>query len=60
MPDDLNNRGRPDRAHINVNEEHEVRYWTKELGISEELLKEIVSRVGTSPSKVREAVVNRR
>ena len=60
MPDDLNNRGRSDRAQINVNEAHEVRYWTTELGITEERLKELVSRLGTSPSKLREAVTNRR
>ena len=60
MPDDLINRGRSDRAQINVNEAHEVRYWTQELGITEELLRELVSRLGTSPSKLREAVANRR
>jgi hypothetical protein len=28
MPDGTSNRGAQDRARINVNEDHEVRYWT--------------------------------
>jgi len=36
MADDLTNRGARDRSRINVNEEHEVRYWVdlvaRELG----------------------------
>jgi hypothetical protein len=56
MADDLNNRGAQDRARINVNEEHERRYWTETLGISEEKLRETVARVGVSAAKVREAL----
>lgn len=39
--DDLKKRGAQDRARINVNEEHEVRYWTDTLGISEQRLREL-------------------
>ena len=31
MADDTSNRGAQDRAQININEEHEVRYWTEAL-----------------------------
>ena len=34
MADDLSNAGPADPVRINVNEDHEVRYWTKELGVS--------------------------
>lgn len=34
MADNASNRGPADRARINVNEDYEVAYWTKELGIS--------------------------
>ena len=42
-----------DRNLISLNQEHEVRYWTKALGISEERLREVVGRVGHSAAKVR-------
>jgi hypothetical protein len=54
MSDDLTNRGPQDRARINVNENHELRYWTKELGVSEERLKEAVKAVGVAVEAVRE------
>ncbi|MNI76408.1 hypothetical protein D3C73_1326360 [compost metagenome] len=54
MSDDLTNRGPQDRARINVNEDHELRYWTKELGVSEERLKEAVKAVGVAVEAVKE------
>ncbi|HEY0661461.1 MAG TPA: DUF3606 domain-containing protein [Lysobacter sp.] len=59
MTDSSQNRGEPDRSLINVNQEHEVRYWTKELGVTEQQLREAVKAVGESASKVREYVRNR-
>jgi hypothetical protein len=53
MSDDLKNRGQADRLRINTSEEHEVRYWTKELGVSEERLKQVVKRVGPMAADVR-------
>ena len=35
MADDKRNTGSPDRDRINLSEDYEVQYWTKELGISE-------------------------
>ncbi|WP_162570472.1 DUF3606 domain-containing protein [Variovorax sp. SRS16] len=53
MPDDLSNRGGQDRSRINVNEEHEVRYWTEALGVDEETLRKAVAEAGTSAEAVR-------
>ncbi|MFE0843117.1 DUF3606 domain-containing protein [Achromobacter insolitus] len=53
MPDDLKNRGPQDHSRINVNEDHEVRYWSKELGISEDQLRESVKAAGVSAEAVR-------
>jgi hypothetical protein len=39
MSDDLKNKGPQDRARINLHEEHEVRYWTKKFGVTEDELK---------------------
>ncbi|MFJ3465882.1 DUF3606 domain-containing protein [Achromobacter spanius] len=54
MSDDLKQRGPQDRSRINVNESHELRYWTKELGVSEEQLRAAVQAVGVSVAAVRD------
>ncbi len=53
MADDLRNRGPADRARIKVHESHEVKYWTKALGVSEEKLKEAVEKVGVMADAVK-------
>jgi Protein of unknown function (DUF3606) len=53
MPDDLKQRGAQDRARISMTEEHEVRYWTKELGVTKEQLAAAVKKVGNSAEAVR-------
>ena len=56
MADDKNVRGTQDRSRINVNEDYELRYWTKSLGVSEERLRELVKEHGVSVERVREAI----
>lgn len=53
MLDDLSKRGQPDRSKIAMGEEHEVRYWTKHLGVSKEELQKAVDKVGNSSAAVR-------
>ena len=53
MADDLKDRGAQDRARINMNEEHEVRYWKEALNVSEAQLRTAVSAVGLSAEAVR-------
>jgi hypothetical protein len=53
MADDPNVRGPQDRARINVGQEHEVRYWTKALGVTEQQLRDAVRAVGPMAEKVR-------
>jgi hypothetical protein len=52
--DDKTKTGSPDSKLINVNENYEVEYWTKEFGVSKEKLKEAVAAAGTSAAAVRE------
>lgn len=59
MSDDKSKRGPADRSRINMDEDYEVRYWTKELGVDEETLKSIVQRVGSSVEKVRAEIRSR-
>jgi hypothetical protein len=54
MTDDKSNRGNPDREGIDVNDEDELRNWSKSLKATPERIKEAVKAVGTSASKVRE------
>jgi len=53
MSDDKTNNGAQDRSRINVNEPYEVAYWTRELGVSEALLREAVAAAGVSAENVR-------
>ena len=51
--DDKAKTGTPDNKLINVHENYEVEYWTKELGINKDKLKEAVDAVGTSVAAVK-------
>lgn len=53
MSDDKKNTGSPDRDRINVNEDYEVHYWTKELGVTAEQLRAAVKAVGPTSKAVR-------
>ena len=53
MSDDLKNRGPRDASRINLQEEHEVRYWTQALGVTREQLAAAVQAVGVSADAVR-------
>jgi hypothetical protein len=56
MADDKRLRAPRDAARINVNEDYEVQYWTKELGVSKERLQELVRDHGVSADAVRGAL----
>ncbi|CAN5380674.1 hypothetical protein BH09PSE5_BH09PSE5_27360 [soil metagenome] len=52
MADDRTLRGPQDAARINVNEEHEVRYWTAKFGVTREQLIEAVESAGVMANVV--------
>ncbi|WP_371436596.1 DUF3606 domain-containing protein [Polaromonas sp.] len=54
MADDLKQAGPEDRSRINVNEAHEVRYWTERFDVSEAELRKAVAAVGVSAKDVAE------
>ncbi len=54
MSDDKSKTGSPDRDRINLSEAYEVQYWTKELGVSEQELRDVVNAVGDTSRAVRE------
>ncbi|HDS1321505.1 DUF3606 domain-containing protein [Stenotrophomonas maltophilia] len=53
MSDDKKNTGSPDRDRINVNEDYELQYWTKALGVSADQLRAAVKAVGPTAAAVR-------
>jgi Protein of unknown function (DUF3606) len=57
--DNLTKRDTPDRSKINMRESWEVKYWTRELGISQAELQKIVDKVGNSAAAVRKELANR-
>ena len=53
MSDDKSKAGKQDRDRINVNEDYELRDWSKKLGVSGDELRKAVQKVGTSAEAVR-------
>jgi hypothetical protein len=53
MADNLEDRGIQDRSRINLSEEWEITYWTRELACTESELREAVLEVGNSAETVR-------
>ena len=55
MTDNRQDRGKTDRSRISLEEAHEVRYWTRELNVSEEQLRRAIDMVGSNSAiRVRE------
>ncbi|TDS83661.1 DUF3606 domain-containing protein [Comamonas sp. JUb58] len=54
MPDDKTKPGGQDRSRINVNEDYELRDWSKKFSVSPDQLKAAVKAVGTSASAVEQ------
>ena len=53
MTDDTAKKRPQDSSRINVHEDYEVRYWTKELAVTSDKLKEAVKKVGPMVADVR-------
>jgi len=59
MADDLKNRREADRSRISLNEEREVRHWTEELRVRENMLRNVIAQVGNSAAAVRKHLNSR-
>ena len=53
MADDLKQAGKPDDARINVEQEHELKYWAERFGVSREELRRAVQAAGPMVKDVR-------
>jgi hypothetical protein len=54
MADDLKQTGRQDDARINLDQDHELTYWSEKFGVSRDKLRGAVAQVGPLVRKVRE------
>jgi hypothetical protein len=54
MADDLKQTGRQDDQRINVEQDHELSYWSKELGVSRAELRSAVQQAGSLVKNVRQ------
>jgi hypothetical protein len=59
MADDLKQTGRQDDARINVDQDHELGYWSERLGASREEIRNAVAKVGPMVANVREQLQHR-
>ena len=46
MPDDTKHTGKADDSRINVDQDHEVSYWSDKLGVSRDELRKAVQAAG--------------
>lgn len=60
MADDLKNRGGQDRRRIDVNQDYELRDWSKKFRVTPDELKNAVAAAGTDAAKVEEYLKGRK
>ena len=53
MADDLNKTGKGDDIRINVNQDHELQYWSEKWNVSKERIKQAVAAVGVMVADVK-------
>jgi hypothetical protein len=54
MADNLKQTGKPDDARINVEQDHEVRYWSAKFGVSRDDLRRAIHQVGPMVKNVEQ------
>jgi hypothetical protein len=57
MSDDLNKKGFQDRSRINMNEDHEVAYWTEKFGVTKEELQSAIDTAGSNTASEVEKTI---
>lgn len=53
MADNLKDVGRQDDAKINVDQDHELTYWSEKFGVSRDKLREAVAKAGPMVKNVQ-------
>ena len=58
MGDNLTRKQTPDRSKMNMQQPHEVHYWTRHLNVSKEDLERAIDRVGKRCGRGSQATGN--
>jgi hypothetical protein len=53
MADDLKQTGKSDDSRINIEQDHELKYWSDKFGVSREELQSAVAKAGPMLKDVR-------
>ncbi|MBF0294990.1 MAG: DUF3606 domain-containing protein [Magnetococcales bacterium] len=53
MPDNLKIKAPQDPKKINIHQDHEIKYWTEKLNITEQQLREAVRTVGVMVDDIK-------
>ena len=56
MADDLKQTGKADDTRINIEQDHEVSYWSEKLGMSRDQLRNAVAKAGPMVRNVERAL----
>jgi hypothetical protein len=59
MADDVSKTGKADDTRINIEQDHEVKYWSEKFGVSRDQLKSAVAKVGAMVKNVRDHLQHR-
>jgi uncharacterized protein DUF3606 len=59
MADNLKETGKPDGSRINIEQDHELNYWSEKFGVSREELQSAVAKAGPMLKNVREHLQRR-
>jgi len=51
--DSLKKHAQPDRSKINLDQPHELKYWTRALNVSDAEIRAAIEKVGNSAAAVR-------
>ena len=53
MADNLKETGKPDDSRINMEQDHEVKYWSEKFGVSRDELRKAVQAAGPMAKDVQ-------
>lgn len=59
MSDDKSRSGGQDRSRISLNEDYEVRDWSNKFGVTEQVLRDAVARVGDRAEDVEQVLLKK-
>jgi hypothetical protein len=59
MADNLRETGKPDDSRINIEQDHELTYWSEKFGVSREEVQSAVAKAGPMVKNVREHLQRR-